>query len=165
VVGTGTDSCLEKKVTPPTSSPRQGVDLAEAREGIAPPSPDAIAKLESVSALPQKDGRVDMEAYAKYKEGGLRRKIHDAIRAKKCIRCFAEGHLRSSCPEGPRSWEDDFNRGKDAFWKPQQKQSRPQWLVSSPSSDTRPRYLTATIGGKSIMLELPRTFRLVKSIF
>jgi hypothetical protein len=94
-----------------------------------------------------------MEAYSKYKEGGLRRKIHDAIRAKKCIRCFAEGHLRSSCPEGPRSWEDDFNRGKDAFWKPQQKQSRPQWLISGPSSETRPRYLTATVGGKSIMLD------------
>jgi hypothetical protein len=65
-----------------------------------PPSPDALAKLESISALPQRDGRMDMDAYSKYKVEGLRRKIHDAIRAKKCIRCFKEGHLRSSsCPE------------------------------------------------------------------
>jgi hypothetical protein len=90
------------------------------RENRPPASQDSLAKLEAVTALPHKDGRIDMDAYGKYKEGGLRRKIHDAIRAKKCIRCFQEGHLRSSCQIPPRSWKEDFNKGKDSFWKPKQ---------------------------------------------
>jgi hypothetical protein len=90
-----------------------------------------------------------MDAYGKYKEGGLRRKIHDAIRAKKCIRCFQEGHLRSSCQIAPRSWEEDFNKGKDSFWKP--KQSRPQWLVSP--SRAQEDYLVSTLQGRSIVLD------------
>jgi hypothetical protein len=92
-----------------------------------------------------------MDAYSKYKEGGLRRKIHDAIRAKKCIRCFAEGHLRSSCKEPPRSWEGDFNKGKEFFWKPQPKQSRPQWCVSPASEKTD--LLISSLHGKRIVLD------------
>jgi hypothetical protein len=94
-----------------------------------------------------------MDAYAKYKEGGLRRKIHDAIRAKRCIRCFAEGHLRSSCQEPPRSWEGDFNKGKESFWKPQPKpkQSRPQWHVSLISEKSN--LLFASLHDKIIVLD------------
>jgi hypothetical protein len=154
----------ERKATPPTCSLGQREDLSGERGGgrlpsnnmsgnRPPPSADFLSKLESVAALPQKDGRVDMDAYSKYKEGGLRRKIHDAIRAKKCIRCFGDGHLRSSCPEGPRSWEDDFNRGKDSFWKPKAKQSRPQWLVPSTHTRTGPGLLFATLRGERVMLD------------
>ncbi len=89
------------------------------------------------------------EAYSKYKEGGLRRKIHDAIRAKKCIRCFQEGHLRSSCKEPARSWEEDFNKGKDSFWKP--KQARPQWLISPSPADGH--LLLSTLQGRRIVLD------------
>jgi hypothetical protein len=53
-----------------------------------PPKSDHLAKLDLPHNLPQKDGKVDMGQYAKYKAGGLRQKIHEAIRAKKCIRCF-----------------------------------------------------------------------------
>ncbi len=89
------------------------------------PTADAT-KLDQISSLPHKDGKLDMDQYAKYKDGGLRQKLHDAIRARKCIRCMAVGHLRSSCPEPPKSWEADFNQGRAAFWGPKPKQSRPQ---------------------------------------
>jgi hypothetical protein len=115
------------------------------------PQGEQLSKLETIAALPHKEGRLDMDAYSKYKEGGLRRKIHDAIRAKKCIRCFAEGHLRSSCKEPPRSWEGDFNKGKESFWKPQPKQSRPQWHVS-PAAE-RTDMLIASLHGKKIVLD------------
>ena len=90
-----------------------------------------LSKLDSPANLPQKDGKVDMSQYAKYKTGGLRQKIHEAIRSKKCIRCWSADHLRSSCPEPPKSWEEDFNQGRAAFWGPKPKQSRPQWLSPS----------------------------------
>ncbi len=86
-----------------------------------------------MSNLPHKDGKLDMEQYGKYKDGGLRQKLHDAIRARKCIRCMVVGHLRSTCPESPKSWEADFNSGKAAFWGPKVKQARPQWLPSTPT--------------------------------
>ena len=74
----------------------------------APPnqnrSPPDQSKLDQISNLPHKDGKLDMEQYSKYKEGGLRQKLHEAIRARKCIRCMAAGHLRSACPEPPKSW-------------------------------------------------------------
>jgi hypothetical protein len=70
-----------------------------------------------------------MEQYKKYKDGGLRQKLHDAIRAQKCIRCMAVGHFRSTCTEPPKSWEADFNKGKSAFWGPKLKQARPQWTI------------------------------------
>jgi hypothetical protein len=94
-------------------------------------------KLDQISSLPHKDGKLDMDQYSKYKDGGLRQKLHDAIRARKCIRCMAVGHLRSSCPEPPKSWEADFNQGKAAFWGPKPKQSRPQWIQSSPHDPSR----------------------------
>ena len=87
-----------------------------------------LSKLDSPANLPQKDGKVDMSQYAKYKTGGLRQKIHEAIRSKKCIRCWSADHLRSSCQEPPRSWEEDFNQGRASFWGPKPKQARPQWL-------------------------------------
>jgi hypothetical protein len=74
-----------------------------------------------------------MEQYSKYKDGGLRQKLHDAIRARKCIRRMAAGHLCSACPEPPKLWEADFNAGKAAFWGPKPKQVRPQWLPSTPT--------------------------------
>ncbi len=61
-----------------------------------------LSKLDQPSQLPQKDGKIDMTQYAKYKEGGLHQKIHKAIRAKQCIRCWSADHLRSSCPEPPK---------------------------------------------------------------
>jgi hypothetical protein len=122
-----------------------------ANDGNRLPQGEQLAKLETVAALPHKEGRLDMDAYSKYKEGGLRRKIHDAIREKKCIRCFAEGHLRSSCKEPPRSWEGDFNRGKESFWKPQPKQSRSQWHVYPCSGKTD--MLIASLHGKRIVLD------------
>jgi hypothetical protein len=69
-----------------------------------------------------------MAQYAKYKEGGLRQKVHQAIRDKHCIWCWSSQHLRSSCPEPAKKWEEDFNKGKAAFWGPKPKQARPQWL-------------------------------------
>ena len=69
-----------------------------------------------------------MAQYAKYKEGGLRQKVHQAIRDKHCIRCWSSQHLRSSCPEPAKKWEEDFNKGKAEFWGPRPKQSRPQWV-------------------------------------
>ncbi len=35
-------------------------------------------------------------------------------------------------PEPPKSWEADVNQGKAAFGGPKPKQSRPQWIQSSP---------------------------------
>ena len=68
-----------------------------------------FSKLDLPASLPQKDGKVDMSQYAKYKTGGLRQKIHEAIRGKKCIRCWSAEHLRSSCPEPPKSWVREFD--------------------------------------------------------
>ena len=118
---------LKRKATLPNS---------RLKGGSPPPRSDHLAKLDLPSNLPQKDGKVDMGQYAKYKPGGLRQKIHEAIRAKQCIRCWSSDHLRSSCPEPPKSWEDDFNKGKAAFWGPKPKQSRPQWLRSPPPQPT-----------------------------
>jgi hypothetical protein len=60
----------------------------------------------------------------------LRQKIQQAIRAKHCIRCWSPEHLRSSCPEPPKKWEEDFNKEKAAFWGPKPKQARTQWLCT-----------------------------------
>ena len=101
------------------------------RSGKAQGQPRNFAessKLDSPSSLPHKDGKIDMAQYSKYKEGGLRQKVHQAIRDKHCIRCWSAQHLRSSCPEPAKKWEEDFNKGKAAFWGPKPKQARPQWL-------------------------------------
>ena len=114
------------------------------------------AKLDQVANLPHKDGKLDMEQYSKYKDGGLRQKLHDAIRARKCIRCMASGHLRSACPEPPKSWEADFNAGKAAFWGPKVKQARPQWLPQTPElkyPPTRTKLLMAFDAGRNIALD------------
>jgi hypothetical protein len=99
-----------------------------------------------------------MDQYAKYKDGGLRQKLHDAIRARKCIRCMASGHLRSACPESPKSWEADFNinSGKAAFWEPKVKQARPQWLPGTTTlKEPQPsaELLIVTDAGRNIALD------------
>jgi hypothetical protein len=96
---------------------------------------------------------VDMAQYAKYKEGGLRQKIHKAIRAKQCIRCWSADHLRSSCPEPPKKWEDDYNKGKDAFWAPKLPQSRPQW-ISPTFARTAPRFVSSLLLARDAHLVL-----------
>ena len=97
-----------------------------------------------------------MDQYSKYKQGGLRQKLHDAIRARKCIRCMAVGHLRSACSEPPKSWESDFNAGKAAFWGPKTKQVRPQWLPSTATlkgKEPSSKVLFVADAGRSIALD------------
>ena len=120
------------------------------------PPPGNLAQLDQPSQLPHKDGKVDMTQYAKYKEGGLRQKIHKAIRAKQCIRCWSSDHLRSSCTEPPKKWEEDYNKGKDSFWSPKPHQSRPQWICPSRSPDapgSRTYLLFAQDAGRRIALD------------
>jgi hypothetical protein len=126
-----------------------------------PPRPHTgnLSQLDQPSQLPHKDGKVDMTQYAKYKEGGLRQKIHQAIRAKQCIRCWSSDHLRSSCTELPKKWEEDYNKGKDAFWSPKPRQSPPQWICPSRPTDA-PGSLThllfAQDAGRRIALDTSR---------
>jgi hypothetical protein len=96
---------------------------------------------------------VDMAQYAKYREGGLRQKIHKAIRAKQCIRCWSADHLCSSCTEPPKKWEDDYNKGKDAFWAPKLPQSRPQWLCPAPAR-TAPEFVSSLLFARDSNLVL-----------
>ncbi len=67
------------------------------------------------------------------------------------------GHLRSSCPEPPKTWEADFNKGKTAFWGPKLKQSRPQWVPSEVTSLRGPSYhmdlLLVSDAGRTIALD------------
>jgi hypothetical protein len=125
---------LQKPRFPPKASPAAKESFAgevpprQGRTQGQPRNSGESAKLDSPSSLPQKDGKVDMAQYAKYKEGGLRQKVHQAIRDKHCIRCWSSQHLRSSCPEPAKKWEEDFNKGKAEFWGPRPKQSRPQWV-------------------------------------
>ena len=77
---------------------------------------EALKKLDTPASLPQKNGSADQDRYAKWKEGSLRRRLWDAINAKKCIRCNGD-HLRSACKEPVRGWETDFDTGP-AFWDP-----------------------------------------------
>jgi hypothetical protein len=144
---------LRKPRFPPKTSPVAKESFAgevHPRQGKIqgqPRNAGEMSKLDSPSSLPQKDGKVDMTQYAKYKKGGLRQKVHQAIRDKHCIRCWSPQHLRSSCPEPPKKWEEDFNRGKAAFWGPKPKQSRPQWVVPlehlEPLSNPSPKLLFA----------------------
>jgi hypothetical protein len=97
-----------------------------------------------------------MEQYSKYKDGGLRQKLHDAIRARNGIRCMATGHLRSNCSEPPKSWEEDFNKGKADFWGPKVKQSRPQLLHHTPDPQepqVQTNLLVVRDGGLRIALD------------
>jgi hypothetical protein len=66
-------------------------------------------------SLPQKGGQPDKEIYAKFLEGSLRRRVWDAIIAKKCPRCNGD-HLRVSCTKARQPWEDDFEK-EDFFLK------------------------------------------------
>jgi hypothetical protein len=120
-----------------------------------PPRPPTgnLSQLDQPSQWPQKDGKVDMTQYAKYKGGGLRQKIHKAIRAKQCIRCWSTDHLRSSCPDPPKKWEDDYNKGKDAFWGPKLPQSRPQWICPTPAH-TAPEFVSSLLFARGSHLVL-----------
>ncbi len=52
-----------------TVPPRaKGGGFKDRRGARPPPFGDSLSKLENVTALPHKDGRLDMEAYSKYKE-------------------------------------------------------------------------------------------------
>ncbi len=147
--------------TPPSSKESFATELhpKPGKNLTRPPRPAADwSKLDQPSQLPQKDGKVDMTQYGKYKEGGLRQKIHQAIRAKQCIRCWSSDHLRSSRPEPPKKWEEDYNKGKAAFWGPRSKQpqSRPQWFARPPieTTPTLSSYLLfATDSGRRIALD------------
>ena len=77
---------------------------------------EALKKLDLPASLPQRDGNPDQERYNKWKEGSLRRRLWDLVKAKKCVRCSGD-HLRSACTEEPKSWEPDFNEGP-SFWDP-----------------------------------------------
>ncbi len=77
--------------------------------------------------------------------GGLRQKLHDAIRARKCIRCMNTGHLRSACTEAPKSWEADFNQGKAAFWGPKLQQAWPQWSLNPSTVPTTEYHLNLLV--------------------
>ena len=122
--GSSSQEASPRKPRYPTKAPAAPKESFSAeiapRQGKGQPRPPRLAgdsaKLDQPSSLPQKDGKVDMGQYAKYKEGGLRQKIHQAIRDKHCIRCWSPQHLRSSCPEPAKRWEEDFNKGKAAFW-------------------------------------------------
>ena len=123
------------------------------RNNRTPPDP---SKLDVISSLPHNDGKVDMEQYSKYKDGGLRQKLHDAIRARKCIRCMNTGHLRSACTEAPKSWEADFNQGKAAFWGPKLPQARPQWSLNPstvPNTEYHLNLLVVTDSERQIALD------------
>jgi hypothetical protein len=75
--------------------------------------------------LPLKEGQPDQDIYSKFPEKSLRRRLWNAIVAKKCVRCNGE-HLRSACAKERQGWEDDFE--KPGFWtkKAPVKQSRVQ---------------------------------------
>jgi hypothetical protein len=69
---------------------------------------------------------------------------------------MAAGHLRSACPEPPKSWEADFNAGKAAFWGPKLKQARPKWAVKDnlvPASSYRDSLLLVTDYNRQIALD------------
>ncbi len=123
------------------------------RNNRAPPD---SSKLDAIASLPHKDGKIDMEQYSKYKDEGLRQKLHDAIRARKCIRCMNTGHLRSACTEAPKSWEADFNQGKAAFWGPKLQQARPQWSLNPstvPTTEYHLNLLVVTDSNRQIALD------------
>ncbi len=69
---------------------------------------------------------------------------------------FATWHLRSACPEPPKSWEADFNAGKAAFCGPKVKQARPQWLPQTPKlkdPQTSAKLLMVVDAGRNIALD------------
>ncbi len=76
---------LLKKAFPPKLRTRRV--KARERAAATPPEitvpPPDSSKLYAIASLPHKDGKIDMEQYSKYKNGGLRQKLHDAIRARK----------------------------------------------------------------------------------
>jgi hypothetical protein len=79
------------------------------------PPPGGAKPTTKSSTLPQKGGQPDKDVYAKFAEGSLRRRVWDAIVAKKCPRCNGD-HLRVSCTKERQPWEDDFEK-EDFFTK------------------------------------------------
>jgi hypothetical protein len=91
------------------------LELPEAN-ALQKPPPAGVAKASNkVPTLPQKAGQPDADVYAKFAVGSLRRRVWDAIAAKKCPRCNGD-HLRVSCPKSRQPWEDDFEKA-DFFTK------------------------------------------------
>jgi transposase InsO family protein len=91
------------------------LELPEANALQKPPLAGVAKPSTKVPTLPQKAGQPDTEVYAKFAVGSLRRRVWDAIAAKKCPRCQGD-HLRVSCPKARQPWEDDFEKA-DFFTK------------------------------------------------
>ena len=89
-------------------------EKAEVHALSKPPSGGAKPATKTPT-LPQKGGHPDKEVYAKFPEGSLRRRVWDAMVAKKCPRCNGD-HLRVSCTKARKPWEDDFEK-EDFFTK------------------------------------------------
>jgi hypothetical protein len=65
-------------------------------------TPPDQSKLDQIANfLPHKDGKVDMEQYGKYKEGGLRQKLHEAIRALSAFAAWQPGIFVQLAPSLP----------------------------------------------------------------
>jgi hypothetical protein len=93
---------VPKESFPMEVAPRPAIGKGRAQPSGNPTNLDST-KLDQIISLPHKDGKLDKDQYVKYKDGGQRQKLHDAVRARKCIRCMAVGHLRFTCPEAPKS--------------------------------------------------------------
>jgi hypothetical protein len=70
-------------------------------------------KFDKKTALPSKEGKLDEELYATFPEKSLRRRLWDAVVARKCTRCNGP-HLRNACTKPRQGWEEDFE--KDNFF-------------------------------------------------
>ncbi len=66
-----------KESYPTELTPRSGKGKGKQHSTGARASQDA-SKLDQISSLPHKDGKIDMDQYAKYKDGGSRQKLHNA---------------------------------------------------------------------------------------
>ncbi len=128
-----------------------------------------MAQNDLVSALPQANGKPDQSIYSKYKDGGLRQKLWKHIKAKKCVRCGAAGHLRSACKLLEKSWEKDFNQ--PGFWtaystiKPRAKQVRVQLMLTSSSAGGRSKIITVRHDSGLIALDTYSDVSLAKRGF
>lgn len=107
---------LDKLATSSDKTKKNGrleVHIAQKATGKAPGKAPKEGRPDKMPALPHKGGAPDQELFATFPEKSLRRRLWDAISAKKCIRCNGD-HLRSACSKERQTWEDDFERPD--FW-------------------------------------------------
>jgi hypothetical protein len=102
-----------EKLLPASDKPRRNPRLEVNALQKVPAKPAGTRRFDKSPTLPQKGGSPDKELFATFPEMSLRRRLWDAISAKKCVRCNGD-HLRSSCPKERQAWEDDFE--KPDFW-------------------------------------------------